>query len=144
VVIFAVIGAHVLAATLFAIPVLQRAEPGPEDAPGPPLAMVDMVITSANDEVRSPVLKPNRAHTPGKHARRAGVELAQPARAILVVNVTEEGRADKVELAESSGNARLDELAIEYARTLEWTPALVQGRASRMIIRFPVDFPATS
>jgi TonB family protein len=150
--IIIVVGAHVVAGALFAIPVIQRAigDAVPEQLPGPPVTMVDMVIAEQNvaadkvspgTQTRPPALKPG-TDTPAEHARRAGIALPKPARALLLVRVTEAGKPGDVTVVESSGDVRLDEVAIQYARSLEWTPAMVAGRESSMSIRLPVEFQA--
>lgn len=153
VIIAMVIGAHVVVAGLLAFPVLQKviSEPGPGEEEGPPVAMVDMLIAEQNPEAdkvaegsknRPPVLKPVRGESPVERARRAGVPVAAAARTLLLVRVSEEGKATDVTVAESSGADQLDNIAVEYARTLEWDPALVDGRAAIMSIRLPVEFKA--
>ncbi len=155
VVIIIVIGAHVIAGALFAIPVIQRVigDPRPDELPGPPVTPVDMAIAEQNIEAakvapgtgtRPPVLKPGKAEPPAERARRAGVALAGPARALLLVRVGEDGKPGEVTVAESSGDARLDQVAVDYARTLEWSPALLSGEVATMSIRLPVDFETGS
>jgi TonB family protein len=155
VVVIIVIGAHVIAGALFAIPVIQRVigDPTPDELTGPPVTLVDMAIAEQNveaakvspgTETRPPVLKTGKADSPAEHARRAGVALAKPARALLLVRVGENGKPSDVTVAETSGDARLDQVAVDYARSLEWSPALLAGEASIMSIRLPVDFEAGS
>jgi TonB family protein len=151
VVVIVVVGAHVVAGALFAIPVIKRAifEPAPAELPGPAVAMVDMVIAeqhekaekvAAGTETRPPTLKSAKVDSPVERAKRAGVPLLRPAKTLLLVRVSEEGKPDEVAVAESSGDTRLDQVAVEYARSLEWSPALVSGRGSAMSIHLAVDF----
>lgn len=153
VVIIVVIGAHVLAGALFAIPVIRRAilEPAPAELAGPPVAMMDMAIAEQRmdaDKVtkgaktRPPMLKSKSDTKPAELARRAGVDVMKPATALLLVRVADTGKPDDVTVVESSGDARLDQVAIEFARGLEWTPALVAGREATMSVRLPVEFEA--
>jgi TonB family protein len=159
VVVIVVVGAHVVAGAMFAIPVIKRVmlEPPPAEVAGPPVAMVQMAISQQNDEAarvrpgtetRPPVLRPapaaGRLESPTERARRAGIPVANPSRALLLVRVTEEGKPSEVAVAETSGDARLDQVAVEYARALEWSPAVVAGRKSTMSIRLPVEFDAGS
>jgi TonB family protein len=125
----------------------------PEDEPGPPVAHVDMVISQerveaprvgAGSETRPPMLKSTETATPGDRAKRAGIPLAATTRATLLVRVSEEGKPGEVTVAESSGDTRLDQVAVEYAQSLEWSPALVSGRESTMSIQLPVEFQAGS
>lgn len=151
VVIVGVLGAHVIAGALFAIPVIRRAilEPAPAEQSGPPVAMMDMTIAEQRldaDKVtkgaktRPPVLKSKSETTPVQLARRAGIVLTKPVTALLLVRVAHTGKPDNVAVVESSGDARLDQVAIDFARGLEWAPALVAGRESTMSIRLPVEF----
>lgn len=155
VVVIIVVGAHVVVGAMFAFPVLQRVigDPTPDEQQGPPVALVDMVISRENVEAarvapgtqtRPPVLKPTETATPLDRAKRAGIALAAPARATLLVRVSEEGKPGEVTVAESSGDARLDQVAVEYAQSLEWSPAIVSGRESTMSIQLPVEFQAGS
>jgi TonB family protein len=147
VVVIIVVGAHVVAGALFAIPVIKRAifEPAPAQLSGPPVAMVDMAMSPTEDlapasKTRFPVLKQGKTDNPTHRARSAGITLAEPARTVLLVRVSAEGRSGEVAIIDGSGNAVLDQVAIEYARAQEWTPALVAGRESAMSIRLAVDF----
>lgn len=153
VVVIVVVAAHVIVGAMFAFPVLQRVigDPTPTEEPGPPVAMVDMVIAQENVEAakvapgtktRPPVLKDVDAIPPAERAKRAGVPLPADARALLLVRVGEDGKPGDVTVAESSGDSRLDEIAVAYARELEWSPALVAGREATMSIRLPVEFDA--
>lgn len=155
VVVIIVVGAHVVAGALFAIPVIQRVigDPTPEEQAGPPVALVDMIISQEHVEAakvapgtrtRPPVLKATETATPADRAKRAGIALATPARATLLVRVSKEGKPGDVTVAESSGDTRLDQVAVEYAQSLEWSPALVSGRESTMSIHLPVEFQAGS
>lgn len=155
VVVILVVGAHVIAGALFAFPVLQRviSDPTPEEQPGPPVALVDMVISeqhfdaakvAAGTATRPPLLKRKESDSPDLRAKRAGIPVANPARATLLVRVGEDGKPGEVTVAESSGDARLDQVAVEYAQALEWSPALVSGRESTMSIHLPVEFEAGS
>lgn len=155
VVVIVVIGAHVVAGAMFAFPVLQTVigDPTPEELPGAPVALMDMAIAQENVEAprvapgtatRPPVLKPTDTATPFDRAKTAGIALPAPARATLLVRVGEDGRPGDVTVAESSGDERLDRVAVEYARALEWRPALLSGREATMSIHLPVEFPAGS
>jgi TonB family protein len=155
VVVLLVIGAHVVIGALLAFPVLQRVigDPTPEEQPGPPVALVDMAISEEHVQAskvapgtrtRPPMLKSTETASPADRARRAGIALAAPARATLLVRVSEQGKPGEVSVAESSGDARLDQVAVEYAQSLEWSPALVSGRESTMSIHLPVEFQAGS
>jgi len=98
---------------------------------------------SASNEFRPPRLRPQHGPTLANLAASAGVVLAKTSRVILTVAVSAEGTAGEVGVAVSSGDAKLDSVAIEYARTLRWDPAIVQGRETNMSIRLPVVFPTT-
>jgi TonB family protein len=147
VVVIVVVGAHVVAATLFAIPVIKRAifEPAPAQVSGPAVAMVDMAMSPPEDQApanktRFPVLKQGNSDNATKRARSAGITLTEPARTVLMVRVSAEGRSGEVAIIDGSGNVVLDQVAVEYAREQQWTPALVAGRESAMSIRLAVDF----
>jgi TonB family protein len=140
VVIVGVIGAHVIAGALFAIPVIRRAilEPAPAEQAGPPVAMMDMTI--AEQRMDADKVTKGAKTRPPVLARQAGIVLTKPATALVLVRVAHTGKPDDVAVVESSGDARLDQVAIEFARGLEWAPALVAGRESTMSIRLPVEF----
>lgn len=152
VIIAVVIGAHVVVAGLLAFPVLQQviSEPGPGEEEGPPVAMVDLALSplaAPPDKTVFPRLKPVEgaaAESPRERARRAGILVAADVRAMLLVRVNATGKPDDVQVTESTGDNRLDEVAVEYARAQEWTPALVAGEAVPMSTRLEVDFPAGS
>jgi TonB family protein len=99
--------------------------------------------TPESNEFRPPRLEENHVTSPERFVMQAGLAVAQTARVILTVTVTEQGKAGEVSVAVGSGNAELDLAAIGYARTLRWHPAVVRGRESSMSIRLPVVFPAT-
>jgi TonB family protein len=152
VVVLIVIGAHVVAGALFAIPVIQRviSEAAPPESPGPEVALVDMVISEQREEAarlgtgsrnRPPTLKKAaQVASPLDHARRAGIAPAGTARALLLVLVDVHGKPGDVTVVESTGDTRLDQAAIDYARTLEWQPAVIAGREAAMSVRLPVEF----
>lgn len=100
------------------------------------------VEAEPNNEFAPPRLRESAALEPGKYALRAGLAIVKAARVILTVTVTERGIAGDVAVAISSGDSKLDSLAIEYVRALRWEPAIVQGRQSSMNIRLPVVFAA--
>ena len=153
--VIVVVGAHIVAGALFAIPVIQRVigDAAPEELPGEPVTMVDMVIATQRDEAekmttgvatRPPVLKTDGADGPIEYAKRAGFVPAKSARALLLVRVDESGKPGDVAVADSSGGARVDRAAVEYARGLEWIPAMVAGRETTMSVRLLVDFDPSS
>jgi TonB family protein len=154
-VVLIVIGAHVVAGALFAIPVIQRVigEGAPPETPGPEVALVDMAISEQREEAarlgagsrnRPPILNSaNKAASPIEHARRAGLTPSADARALLLVLVDLQGKPGDVSVVESTGDTRLDQAAIDYARTLEWQPAIVGGREAAMSVRLPVEFAAS-
>lgn len=102
----------------------------------------DTVLPTSN-EFRPPTLQPQRGPTVAHLAANAGMVVRKSSRVILTVDVTAGGTAGEVKIVVSSGDAKLDTVAVEYARTLRWLPALVQGRETSMSIRLPVVFPAT-
>lgn len=65
--------------------------------------------------------------------------------ALLRVLVNGEGRADSVELAESSGHAALDSAALVGVEAMEFEPARRQadGAAGTVWVRVPVTFSKT-
>jgi|SRR5215831_13710045 len=107
----------------------------PEDA-------LDMSFEKPEEPVvrdfQPPRLEAGSLPDTAEFARRAGVAPGKSARVILAVTVTERGTAGDILVTVGSGNSRADALAVEYARALRWSPAVVQGRNSSMKIRLPV------
>jgi TonB family protein len=99
-----------------------------------------VVESPKSNEFSPPRLRENEAPSPIVFASRAGIDITRAARVILTVTVTDEGTAGEVAVTISSGNSKLDLVAIEYVRALRWDPAIVQGRQSSMNIRLPVVF----
>ena len=59
---------------------------------------------------------------------------------VLRIRVTETGRVDSVEVAESSGNHGLDSAAVEGARALGFQPGRKNGQRVPMWATVPVEF----
>jgi TonB family protein len=89
-----------------------------------------------------PRLDETSAMEPVELARLAGLPNGRSARVILGLTVTNRGTASDIQVTLSSGDARIDAVAVEYARALRWAPAVVQGQNSNMNIRLPVVFVA--
>lgn len=105
-----------------------------------PILETDRVETADSNEFRPPHLLSQSDPDPTTFAAASGLSLARAARVILTVTVTEQGTAGNISVMIGSGDADLDSVAIEYARTLRWHPALVRGRETSMSIRLPVVF----
>lgn len=142
VVIMVVVGLHVVVGGWFALPVVIKAieEKRVADT-GPPVQLLDMEITTLQPEVAAKSRKPRlkaHAETPSQFAQRAGVRVDLPARTLLLVSISAEGKAGAIEIAESSGNPRLDDIAVQYARAQEWMAD--KAEYSSGSIPFPVEF----
>jgi hypothetical protein len=149
VVILVVVGIHLIAGTLFVLPrVIKAVEEARAEPEGPPLALVDMKITAAEEKVaaksRKPrVRKPEVGETPVQLARRAGIPVETPVRTLLLVIIGQDGKPGAVTVAESSGDSRMDEIAVNYARAQEWVPVSA-GEESPGSVPFAVEFTAGS
>ncbi|MEP7246848.1 MAG: TonB family protein [Gammaproteobacteria bacterium] len=71
-------------------------------------------------------------------ARRAGVRPGDPMTVVLTIEVLQNGSVGEVQLVRSCGTLSADSAAVDYARSLQWTPATFDGVARRVRIRFPV------
>jgi len=146
VVIIGVIGIHVVAGTFFALPrvleVIKKARAQPE---GAPVQLMDSEITAkemvAAKSRKSRLKKPASGDTPAQLAERAGIRIDAPASTLLLVSIGSEGKAGAVEVAESSGNTQLDQVAVSYARAQEWIPPLADEDLGS--VPFPVEFAAS-
>lgn len=58
---------------------------------------------------------------------------------VLLASVGEMGRVQNSSLAESSGHQALDQLALELASILRFTPAQHGGRAVRVMVKIPME-----
>ena len=147
VVIGVVVGAHVIVGAMFSMPrVIKAIEEARHEPVGPPVQLVDMSITAAVTEAPAKsrtarTMKPASGETPAQLAQLAGIRIDAPARALLLVVIGEEGKAGKVSVAESSGNTRLDDIAIQYVRAQEWTP--VEAEDAVASVPFAVEFAAS-
>jgi TonB family protein len=97
--------------------------------------------SAASNEFAPPTLAVKSPDT-SAFAVLAGIEPGKSVRVILSVDVTELGEAGEVRVVVGSGNSAADDVAMQYARALRWSPAKVQGRPSKMNIRLPVVLAA--
>lgn len=145
VVIGVVVGAHVIVGAMFAMPrVIKAIEEVRWERAGPPVQLVDMGITAAETEVtarsRKPrVRKPAIGETPTQIAQRAGIRVESPVSTLLLVVIGQDGKAGSIAVAESSGDARLDDIAVQYVRGQEWVP-VGAGEESAGSVPFAVEF----
>jgi TonB family protein len=149
VVIGVVVGAHVIVGAMFAMPrVIKAIEEVRWERASPPVQLVDMDITAAETEVtarsrKARSMKPAKGESPAQLAQRAGIRIDAPVRTMLLVVISQEGKAGNVSVAESSGNARLDDIAAQYVRAQEWAPVKEAGDVEGSV-PFIVEFTADS
>lgn len=110
----------------------------PPELPVPEAEDAQDPVVRVQQEFLPPRLDESSRRSTADFAKRAGVPPGRSVRVILAVTVTEQGTAGDVQVSITSGDSRVDALAVEYARVLRWSPAIVQGRNASMNIRLPV------
>lgn len=70
--------------------------------------------------------------------RRSGIQ----GTAVMRFWIDELGLARRAEVHESTGHHQLDDLALELARMLRFSPAIQNGEATRVIVEVPIRFRA--
>jgi protein TonB len=115
-----------------AAPVVVAKEPEVVEAP-PPKAVAE------------PVIEPPRfgaayLHNPAPDYPQMARRLGQQGRVLLKVLVAENGMADTVELATSSGFEKLDQAAIEAVKKWSFIPAKRSNQAISAYVLVPVKF----
>jgi TonB family protein len=86
----------------------------------------------------SPRLSRLQVASPEFFAGKAGIQLHEPTTVVLAILVLQDGRVGDVQVTRSSGSAKIDAVAIEYAQTLRWIPGTRDHQPQAMRISFPV------
>jgi TonB family protein len=116
--------------------------PGPAQAPDARQTLLDMLESDSARQPRGDFVPPRLVKStlpdPADFARRAGVAPGGAVHVVLAVKINELGHPAEVRVASGSGNSRTDELAIEFAKNLRWSPATDRGAKTGAEIRLPV------
>ena len=114
-------------------PPIEAAPPAPP-APAAPAAPAEPQVISSVEYLRNP------APPYPPLAKRMG----EQGKVTLRVLVNAQGKPEKIEIAKSSGFARLDDTAREAVRDWLFKPYTVNGRAEAFIVLVPLNFNFTS
>lgn len=87
--------------------------------------------------------KPNYLKNPEPDYPELARRRHQEGLVVLVVKVTAQGRAERVEIKKSSGFSLLDDAALEAVRDWEFQPARLGALALESEIEVPVRFELT-
>lgn len=117
------------------------ASPEPvEPAPPPPIEAAAPVATPVTAPIVAPAFAANYLHNPPPEYPAASKRLREQGKVMLRVFVSEAGRADKVEIGQSSGSVRLDWAAQEAVRAWRFVPAHQAGQAVSAWVIVPIQF----
>lgn len=117
--------------------------PARSDAPPSPLPPAPAPVASAAPTTPASFSAAYLRNPPPRYpseSRSAG----EAGRVLLRVRVTAEGRAESVEIAASSGHARLDEAALAAVRRWRFTPAQQAGAPVAATVTVPILFKLES
>ncbi len=116
--------------------------PGPAQAPDARQSVLDKLESDAARQPRGDFVPARLVKAslpdPADYARRAGMAPGDAAQVVLAVKIDELGQPAEVRVSSGSGNSRADELAIEFAKHLRWSPATDKGAKTAAEIRLPV------
>ena len=119
---------------VIAKPVSQTEFQGDTSSPKPG---TDAITVQAQPDVEA---KPNHLKNPEPDYPELARRRHQEGLVVLVVKVTAQGRAERVELKKSSGFSLLDDAALEAVRDWEFQPARLGALALESEIEVPVRF----
>lgn len=110
-------------------------EPPPPFLP-PPEIQLDVRPTSSETAIQTttttvpdtgPTIDPRRPPTKPKYPA-ASQRLGEEGRVVLLVFINPDGSVGEVQIKTSSGFPRLDQAAVQWARSQRWVPALKNGQ----------------
>lgn len=95
-------------------------------------------ISNVSAASSSPQLSRFQPVSAAVYARRAGLAPGESVTVLLVLEVLPDGRVGAVAVTRGTGEPRVDQLVIEYAQALRFTPGTQDRHAQRMRISLPI------